>query len=60
MALDGLAPAEALLLGVFATRSANHVWTLSTTSLSKALHAGRGLDGLRRFLAESSTGEELP
>jgi hypothetical protein len=26
----------------------------------KALHAGRGLEELRRFLARSDTGEELP
>jgi Helicase conserved C-terminal domain len=58
--LDGLAPAEALLLGAFATRSGDHVWTLSTASLLKALHAGRSLDELRCFLAENSTGEELP
>ncbi|WP_150135630.1 helicase-associated domain-containing protein [Streptomyces hyaluromycini] len=60
VALDGLAPAEALLLEAFATRSADHVWTLSTASLLKALHAGRGMEELRRFLAESSAGEELP
>jgi len=30
VALDGLAPAEALLLDAYATRSADHVWTLST------------------------------
>jgi hypothetical protein len=60
VALDGLAPAEALLLDVCATRSADHVWTLSTASLLKALHASRGLKELRRFLPESSPGEELP
>ncbi|MEU1600608.1 hypothetical protein ABZ468_49740 [Streptomyces sp. NPDC005708] len=60
MALDGLAPAEALLLDAFAARSADRVWTLSTVSLLKTLHAGRGLEELRRFLAESSTGGELP
>ncbi|PWI05061.1 hypothetical protein DIZ27_41475 [Streptomyces sp. NWU339] len=60
VALDGLAPAEALLLDAFATRSADHVWTLSTASLPKALHAGRGLEDLRRFLTGSSPGEELP
>lgn len=60
VALDGLAPAEALLLDAFATRSTDRVWTLSTASLLKALHAGRGLEELRRFLAETSTGEELP
>jgi hypothetical protein len=53
-------PAEALLLDAFATRSADRVWTLSIASLLKALHAGRGLEELRRFLAESGTGEELP
>ncbi|MFE7331962.1 helicase-associated domain-containing protein [Streptomyces sp. NPDC057565] len=60
VALDGLAPAAALLLDAFATRSADHVWTLSTVSLLKALHAGRGLEELRRFLTGSSPGEELP
>ncbi|WP_406169271.1 helicase-associated domain-containing protein [Streptomyces sp. NBC_00996] len=60
VALDGLAPAEALLLDAFATRSADRVWTLSTASLLKALHAGRGLEELRRFLVENSEGEELP
>ncbi|WP_158073136.1 hypothetical protein [Streptomyces kebangsaanensis] len=41
VAPDGLAPSEALLLDAFATQSADHVWTLSTASLLKALHAGR-------------------
>ncbi|MFJ2716846.1 hypothetical protein [Streptomyces sp. NPDC087437] len=60
VALDGLAPAEALLLDAFATRSADHIWTLSTAFLLKALHAGSGLKELRRFLTGSSPGEELP
>ncbi|MCF3135875.1 helicase-associated domain-containing protein [Streptomyces olivochromogenes] len=47
------------MLDAFATRSADHVWTLSAASLLKALHAGRRLKEVRRFLAESSTGEEL-
>ncbi|WKK27312.1 helicase-associated domain-containing protein [Streptomyces olivoreticuli] len=60
VALDGLAPAGALLLEAFAARTADRVWTLSLASLLKALHAGRDLAELRGFLADSSAGQELP
>jgi hypothetical protein len=60
VALDGLVPAEVLLLDAFATRSSDHVWTLSAASLLKALHAGRALDELRRFLALGGGEQELP
>ncbi|MFC5668779.1 hypothetical protein [Streptomyces incanus] len=58
VALDGPAPAEALLLDACATRPAEHVWTLSTASLLKALHAGRGLEDLRRFLTGGGAARE--
>ncbi|MFI1184099.1 hypothetical protein ACH4UT_31770 [Streptomyces sp. NPDC020799] len=49
-----LAPADALLLDAFATRTADHIWTLSMASLLKAVHTGRSLEELRGFLARSS------
>ncbi|MGX4694637.1 hypothetical protein [Streptomyces sp. JNUCC 63] len=60
VALDGLASAGALLLDAFAIRSADSVWTLFTASLLKTLHTDRDLKELRRFLVESSAGDELP
>ncbi|WP_274915658.1 hypothetical protein [Streptomyces sp. WZ-12] len=45
VALDALTPAASLLLDAFAPRSADRVWTLSTASLLKALHTGRGPGG---------------
>jgi hypothetical protein len=49
VALGGLSPSEALLLDAFATRFADHLWTLPTASLLKALPAGRGLEDVRVF-----------
>ncbi|MFK0296071.1 hypothetical protein ACIQU6_37130 [Streptomyces sp. NPDC090442] len=50
----------AATLGLVDVRYVAHVWTLSTVSLLKALHTGRGLEELRRFLTENNVGDELP
>jgi hypothetical protein len=50
VALDGLPPAQALLLDAFATRTSKRTWTLSPASLLGAVHAGRDLAKLRAYL----------
>jgi hypothetical protein len=50
VALDGLPPAQALLLDAFATRTSDRTWTLSPASLLAAEHAGRDLAELRAYL----------
>ncbi|MCX4783453.1 helicase-associated domain-containing protein [Streptomyces sp. NBC_01264] len=55
VALDGLPPAQALLLDAFATRTGDRTWTLSPASLLAAVHAGRNLSELRTYLNHADT-----
>ncbi|WP_155060516.1 helicase-associated domain-containing protein [Streptomyces blattellae] len=50
VALDGLTPAETLLLDAFAERTGDRVWTLTPASLLAAADTGRDLAELRRHL----------
>ncbi|QFQ98547.1 hypothetical protein F9278_22900 [Streptomyces phaeolivaceus] len=50
VALDGLAPAEILLLDAFAERTGDRVWSLTSASLLTAVGTGRDLAELRRHL----------
>ena len=50
VATADLAPADGLVLGAFATRTSDRVWTISTTSLLAAVDAGRAPGELRGFL----------
>lgn len=50
VATADLAPADRLVLGTFATRTSDRVWTISTTSLLAAVDAGRAPGELRGFL----------
>jgi hypothetical protein len=52
VATADLAPADRLVLGAFATRTSDRVWTISTTSLLAAVDAGRAPGELRGFLDE--------
>jgi signal transduction histidine kinase len=54
-----LPPADRLMLDVYATQTADRVWTLREATLLAALDAGRSLDQLRQFLATRAT-HELP
>jgi hypothetical protein len=54
VALDGLDPAEALVLDAFAERGSERTWTLTPASLLAALHAGRELAELQDWLARSA------
>ncbi|MGV9565053.1 helicase-associated domain-containing protein [Streptomyces sp. NPDC003480] len=55
VALDGLPPAQALLLDAFATRTGDRTWALSPASLLAAVHAGRDLAELRAYLDRVAT-----
>ncbi|MDX3385429.1 helicase-associated domain-containing protein [Streptomyces niveiscabiei] len=55
VALDGLAPAEALLLDAFAERTSDRVWALTSASLLAAVDAGRDLTELRHHLNAATT-----
>jgi hypothetical protein len=55
VALDGLPPAQALLLDAFATRTGDRTWALSPASLLAAVHAGRDLAELRAYLNHAAT-----
>ncbi|WP_371666477.1 helicase-associated domain-containing protein [Streptomyces sp. NBC_00289] len=55
VALDGLPPAQALLLNAFATRTGDRTWALSPASLLAAVHAGRNLAELRTYLDHAAT-----
>ena len=55
VALDGLPPAQALLLDAFATRTGDRTWALSPASLLAAVHAGRNLAELRTYLDHAAT-----
>jgi hypothetical protein len=52
VATADLAPADRLVLGAFATRTSDRVWTISTTSLLAAVDSGRAPGELRGFLDE--------
>ncbi|MFH9355508.1 helicase-associated domain-containing protein [Kitasatospora sp. NPDC017646] len=58
-ALDGLAPADALLLDAFADKTGDRVWSLTHRSLLRAIDAGRDLAELRRYL-EAASRHPLP
>lgn len=53
-ALDGLAPADAMLLDAFADKTGDRVWSLTRRSLLRAADAGRDLTELRRYLESAS------
>ncbi|ELS54533.1 helicase-associated domain-containing protein [Streptomyces viridochromogenes] len=55
VALDGLPSADALLLGTFADRKSDRVWTLSTASLLSALDRGHTLDEFLRYLDQAAS-----
>jgi len=55
VALDGLAPAETLLLDAFAERTGDRVWALTSASLLAAVDAGRDLAELRHHLNAATT-----
>ncbi|AVV41950.1 helicase-associated domain-containing protein [Streptomyces sp. ID05-04B] len=57
--LDGLAPAETLLLDAFAERTGDRVWSLTSASLLAAVDAGRDLAELRHHL-DANTAAPLP
>lgn len=59
VALDGLRPADALLLDAFADKTSDRVWTLSAGSLLSALDTKRNLKELRCYLAQASS-QPLP
>ncbi|WP_338671695.1 helicase-associated domain-containing protein [Streptomyces sp. SCSIO 30461] len=50
VALDGLTPAETLLLDAFAERTGDRVWALTSASLLAAVGSGRDLAELRHHL----------
>jgi hypothetical protein len=52
VATADLAPADRLVLDAFTTRTCDRVWTLSTTSLLAAVHAGRAPAELGALLDE--------
>jgi hypothetical protein len=52
VATADLAPADRLVLGTFATRTSDRVWTISTASLLAAVDAGRAPGELGTFLDE--------
>ncbi|MEV8037182.1 helicase-associated domain-containing protein [Streptomyces sp. NPDC086182] len=55
VALDGLAPAETLLLDDFAERTGDRVWALTSASLLAAADTGRDLAELRHHLNAATT-----
>jgi hypothetical protein len=59
VALDGLLPADALLLDAFADKTSDRVWTLSAVSLLSALDTERTLKELRCYRARASS-QPLP
>ncbi len=59
VALDGLRPADALLLDAFADKTSDRAWTLSSGSLLRALHTKHILKELRCYLAQTSA-QPLP
>jgi len=59
VALDELPPAETLLLDAFAVRGNERTWSLTAASLLAALHAGRDLAELHRYL-EGAAATPLP
>jgi hypothetical protein len=54
VALGDLAPADRLILGAFAVRSSERVWTFSAASLLAAVDAGRSPREFAAFLAARS------